>query len=103
MIPAHIRNRFSDHPQKIMSSIHMKLSEEMIELLEETATEHGFKKIQGLIRLYIREGLDRDNDKYTLTNDEIFLEMLRDKGVSESLIEQAIIDTNKVCSTQKDT
>ncbi len=99
MIPVRMRNKFSEHPQKIMAPVHLKLSEEMIELLEETAEEHGFDRIQPLIRLYIREGLDRDNDKYTLTHDAIFLETLRAKGVNEELIQQAIIDTNKVCTS----
>ncbi len=101
MIPVRMRNKFSDNPQKIMTPVHFKLSEEMISLLEETAEKHKFKTIHGLIRLYIREGLDRDNDKYTLIHDNLFLEKLREKGVNEELIQQAIIDTNKVCETQK--
>lgn len=101
MIPVRVKNKFSDHPQKVMRPISIRLSEEMIELLTETAHEHGFEKIQGLLRLYIREGLDRDNDKYTLAHDEIFIEKLRKKGVSEKIIEQAIIETNNVCTNQK--
>lgn len=101
MIPVRVKNKFSDHPQKVMRPISIRLSEEMIELLTETAHEHGFEKIQGLLRLYIREGLDRDNDKYTLVHDEIFIEKLRKKGVSEKIIEQAIIETNNVCTNQK--
>ncbi|WP_434354051.1 CopG family transcriptional regulator [Psychrobacter sp. HD31] len=100
MIPVRVRNKFYKTPQKIMRPVHFKLSEEMIALLTETAHEHGFNKIQGLMRLYIREGLDRDNDKYRIEHDEVFLQQLRDKGVSESIIEQAIIDANNVCRNQ---
>lgn len=101
MIPVRVRNKFSNCPQKIMRPVHFKLSEEMVSLLEETAKEHGFSKIQGLMRLYIREGLDRDNDKYRLEHDEVFIEQLREKGVSEAIIEQAIIDANNVCRDTK--
>ncbi len=100
MIPVRMRNKFSEHPHKIMVPVHFKLSEEMIGWLEETAEKHNFKTIHGLIRLYIREGLDRDNDNYTLIHDNVFLEKLREKGVNEELIEQAIIDTNKVCESK---
>ncbi len=94
IIPPHIRNKYSNHPQKITRPISIRLSEEMISLLEETAHEHGFRRIQGLIRLYIRQGLDRDHDGYTLADDELFIEQLRSKGVSNAIIEQAIIDTH---------
>ena len=100
MIPPHIRNKFSDHPQKITRPISIRLSEEMIRLLKETAEEHGFKRIQGLIRLYIRQGLDRDNDGYTLADDEVFIEKLRANGVSASIIEKAIIDTHSSFATK---
>ncbi|WP_227430842.1 CopG family transcriptional regulator [Psychrobacter sp. I-STPA6b] len=94
MLPPHIKNKFSEHPQKVMRPISIRLSEEMLLLLQETADEYGFNRIQGLLRLYIRQGLDRDNDKYTLAHDEVFLETLRQKGVSQKLIDEAIIDTN---------
>ena len=90
MIPARIKNKFSDHPQKIMRPISIRLSEEMIELLTATAAELGFKRIQGLIRLYIRQGLDRDHQDYTLAHDEMFIDTLRKNGVSQRIIDEAI-------------
>lgn len=96
MIPPHIKNKFSEHPQAIMRPIHLKLSESIIEHLEHTSQEHGFHCIQSLIRLYIRQGLDRDNINYSLAHDEVFLEQLRQKGISQKLIEQAIIETNEI-------
>ena len=68
MIPVRVKNKFSDYPQKIMRPVSIRLSEEMISLLEATSKELGFKRIQGLIRLYIRQGLDRDHQDYTLAN-----------------------------------
>ena len=99
MLPPHIRNKFSEHPQKIMRPVSIKLSEEMIGFLEEMADEHGFTRLQGLIRLYIRQGLDRDYDGYTLADDEVFIERLRAKGVSEDIIDAAIVDTHEVCAS----
>ena len=94
MIPARIKNKFSDHPQKIMRPISIRLSEEMISLLETTSSDLGFKRIQGLIRLYIRQGLDRDHQDYTLAHDEVFIETLRKRGVSQYIIDEAIVVTH---------
>ena len=94
MIPARIKNKFSDHPQKIMRPISIRLSEEMISLLEMTSSDLGFKRIQGLIRLYIRQGLDRDHQDYTLAHDEVFIETLRKRGVSQHIIDEAIVVTH---------
>ena len=94
MIPPHIKNKFSNHPQQISRPISIRLSEDLIAMLETTSQEFGFKRIQGLIRLYIRQGLDRDNDTYTLAHDEVFLETLRRKGVSQKLIDEAIADAS---------
>ena len=94
MIPVRIKNKFSDHPQKIMRPISIRLSEEMISLLEATSKELGFKRIQGLIRLYIRQGLDRDHQDYTLAHDEVFIESLRKRGVSQRIIDEAIVVTH---------
>ncbi|ADG61572.1 CopG family transcriptional regulator [Moraxella catarrhalis] len=97
MLPPHIKNRYSDHPQTIMRPVHLRLSEEIIQHLEDTAKVHGFSRIQGLIRLYIRQGLDRDNCNYTLANDMLFIEKLRKKGVSQSIIDEALTDVNQTC------
>ncbi|WLP93805.1 CopG family transcriptional regulator [Psychrobacter sp. M13] len=94
MIPTRIKNKFSDHPQKVTRPISIRLSEEMIELLNATSSELGFKRIQGLIRLYIRQGLDRDHQDYTLAHDELFIETLRKRGVSQRIIDEAIIKTH---------
>ena len=100
MIPVRIKNKFSAHPQKIMRPISIRLSEEMIELLGATSEELGFKRIQGLIRLYIRQGLDRDHQDYTLAHDEVFIETLRKNGVSQRIIDEAIVVTHNQHITQ---
>lgn len=97
MISPKIKNKYSSHPEVIMRPVHLRLSEEIIAHLEETASVHGFNRIQGLIRLYIRQGLDRDNCNYSLANDVLFIEKLRKKGVSQKIIDEALTDVNKNC------
>lgn len=97
MIHPRVKNKFSEHPTKISRPVSLRLTEEMISLLETTSRELGFKRIQGLIRLYIRQGLDRDNESYTLAHDEAFIESLRKKGVSEKIINEAIADISNKC------
>lgn len=98
MIHPRVKNKFSEHPTKISRPVSLRLTEEMIRMLETTSREMGFKRIQGLIRLYIRQGLDRDNDEYTLAHDEAFIESLRKKGVSEQIIKDAIADVSSTCA-----
>lgn len=100
MIHPRIKNKFSDHPQKISRPVSIRLSEDMIHMLETTSQELGFKRIQGLIRLYIRQGLDKDNDEYTLAHDEVFIESLREKGVSQKIIDEAIADVSEECPNE---
>lgn len=100
MLSPKIKNQFSDHPQTIMRPVPLKLSEEIIGHLEHTMGEHGFNTIQGLIRLYIRQGLDRDNSNYTLANDVLFIEELRKKGVSQKIIDEALVNVNKKCQSE---
>ena len=100
MIHPKIKNKFSDHPQKISRPVSIRLTEDMIRMLESTSSELGFKRIQGLIRLYIRQGLDRDNEEYTLAHDEVFIERLRSKGVSEKIINEAIAAVSSDCPNE---
>lgn len=102
MIPPRLRTKYSDHPQTIMRPVHLRLSEEILSHLEETAKNHRFNRIQGLIRLYIRQGLDRDNCNYSLSDDVLFIEKLRKKGVSQKIIDEALADVNKKCDLDCD-
>lgn len=100
MISPKIKNKLSKTPHATMRPIHLRLSETIITHLEETATERGFNNIQSLIRLYIRQGLDRDNANYTLAQDLLFIEKLQRKGVPEHIIKEALLDTNSVCDNE---
>ncbi|WP_395144031.1 CopG family transcriptional regulator [Moraxella atlantae] len=74
----------------VMVPLHIKLTEEMHALLADVAKAHGFPRIQGLIRLYIRQGLDAENVGYSLAQDRRFLEKLKRQGVSETIINEAL-------------
>lgn len=74
----------------VMVPLHIKLTEEMHALLSDVAKAHGFPRIQGLIRLYIRQGLDAENVGYSLAQDRRFLEKLKRQGVSEAIINEAL-------------
>lgn len=73
-----------------MRPLHLRLSKQVIDHLQTTAQEHHFKSIQALIRLYIRQGLSRDNPSYSLAEDTLFLAQLKKQGVSQALIDNAI-------------
>lgn len=97
MIPPRLKNKLLNQPGTTMRPVHLRLSEEIIAHLEDTAKAHGFNRIQGLIRLYIRQGLDKDNCNYSLADDVLFIEKLRKKGVSQKIIDEALNDVNKDC------
>ncbi|WP_315043988.1 CopG family transcriptional regulator [Faucicola mancuniensis] len=77
-------------PVQNMIPLHIKITEEMHELLTEVAKKHGFPRIQGLIRLYIRQGLDAEDINYSLANDSRFLNKLKRQGVSDEIIQSAL-------------
>ncbi|MDO4450074.1 MAG: CopG family transcriptional regulator [Moraxella sp.] len=75
--------------------IHLRLTNEIVEHLEKVKGEHGFESIQPLIRLYIRQGLDRDNSDYSLSHDVEFINELKEQGISEHVIEKALANVCK--------
>lgn len=77
-----------------MIPMHIKITEEMHELLTEVAKKHGFRRIQGLIRYYIRCGLDAEDVDYRLSQDTAFLNKLKRQGVSEEILAAALADND---------
>lgn len=86
----HRQKATTKKPPQVMVPIHIKITEEMHELLGEVAKKHGFPRIQGLIRLYIRQGLDAEDVNYSLAKDERFLQKLRRQGVSDEILAVAL-------------
>jgi len=90
--------------QQVMVPIHIKITEEMRDLLTQVAKSHGFPRIQGLIRLYIRRGLDAENVGYSLAKDSRFIEKLKRQGVADEVIFEAIEETaNEPAAKANDT
>ena len=85
--------------QQVMVPIHIKITEEMRDLLMQVAKNHGFPRIQGLIRLYIRRGLDAENVGYSLAKDSRFLEKLKRQGVPDEVIFGAIQEVANEAAT----
>lgn len=82
-------------PNQIMVPLHIKITEEMHELLTKVAQKHGFPRIQGLIRLYIRQGLDAEDIDYSLAKDRRFLNKLKRQGVSDEIIRSALTENDE--------
>lgn len=80
----------TNKPTQNMIPLHIKITEEMHDLLTEVAKKHGFPRIQGLIRLYIRQGLDAEDINYSLAKDSRFLTKLKRQGVSDDIIQSAL-------------
>lgn len=78
-----------------MVPLHIKITEEMHELLTKVAQKHGFPRIQGLIRLYIRQGLDAEDIDYSLAKDRRFLNKLKRQGVSDEIIRSALTENDE--------
>lgn len=95
MLNPSTRTKLRTHrQQQVMVPLHIKITEEMHDLLTEVAKKHGFPRIQGLIRLYIRQGLDAENIGYSLANDSRFLEKLKRQGVSDEILELALHESH---------
>lgn len=91
-----------DKPLKhSMIPLHIKLSEEMYILLTQVAKNHGFPRIQGLIRYYIRRGLDAENMGYRLKEDLVFINKLKRQGVSDEIIMRALTEGGLSTSYKK--
>lgn len=84
-----------------MVPMHIKITEEMHELLTEVAKKHGFRRIQGLIRYYIRCGLDAEDVDYRLSEDTAFLNKLKRQGVSEEILAAALADNTDSVPNKK--
>ena len=86
--------------QQVMVPIHIKITEEMRDLLAQVAKNHGFLPIQHLLRLYIRRGVDAGNVGYSHAKDSRFIEKLKRQGVSDEVIFGAIEDTANESETK---
>ncbi len=73
-----------------MTTISIRLPEDVIDDLKEIAPALGFSGYQPLIRSYIGQGLRVDLDKLEGSQVQMLTESLREQGISDEVISNAI-------------
>lgn len=87
MIPDRIKTRLSrDRP---MTSITLRIPEDVVESLKTIAPHKGLSGYQALLKAYVSEGLRRDEAVYVYGPAARLAEALKKRGVSAKLIEEA--------------
>jgi hypothetical protein len=77
---------------RTMTTISMRLPEDVIEDLKEIAPALGFSGYQPLIRAYIGQGLRKDLARMENSQVQILAESLRRHGVKDEVISEAIAE-----------
>ena len=77
-----------------MVSISVQIPEDVIDDLKRVAPQLGFSGYQPLIRAYIGQGLREDLARLESPALQSFVENLRQRGVDEDVISQALTDSN---------
>ncbi len=88
MIPDRIKNRLAkDRP---MTSITLRIPVDVVEAMKEIAPQRGFSGYQALLKSYIAEGLRRDEAQFAFGPAARLVEVLKKRGVPESVLEEAV-------------
>ena len=77
---------------RTMTTISMRIPEDVIEDLKELAPALGFSGYQPLIRAYIGQGLRKDLARLENSQVQILTESLRRHGVKDEIISEAIAE-----------
>jgi len=77
---------------RVMTTISMRIPEDVIEDLKEIAPALGFSGYQPLIRAYIGQGLRKDLARMENSQVQILAESLRRHGVKDEVISEAIAE-----------
>jgi hypothetical protein len=86
-----IRDRL--RPDRPMTTISLRMPEDVIEQLKSIAPRLGFSGYQPLIRAYIGQGLRQDLERLEQSPGlDRLVESLRRHGVSEEIIRQAMAE-----------
>jgi hypothetical protein len=78
-----------------MTTITMRMPEDVIEDLKSIAPVLGFSGYQPLMRTYIGQGLRQDLERLEDNTMTTFIESLKHKGVSEKLIKKSLRELNQ--------
>lgn len=77
---------------RTMTTISMRLPEDVIDDLKEVAPALGFSGYQPLIRAYIGQGLRKDLARMENSQVQLLTESLRRHGVKDEVISEAIAE-----------
>ena len=77
---------------RVMTTISMRLPEDVIDDLKEVAPVLGFSGYQPLIRAYIGQGLRKDLARMENSQAQILAESLRRHGVKDEVISEVIAE-----------
>ena len=78
-----------------MVPISMRIPEDVVEDLKRVAPQLGFSGYQPLIRAYVGQGLREDLSRLDSSSSlETFVENLRQRGVDEAVIKEALTESN---------
>jgi len=88
MISERIKTRLAkDRP---MTSITLRIPVDVVTSMKEIAPQRGFSGYQALLKSYISEGLRRDEAQYTFGTAARLIEVLKKRGVSKKVLDEAI-------------
>lgn len=72
-----------------MTSITLRIPEDVVASLKEIAPHKGFSGYQALLKAYIGEGLRRDEAQLSQDKTVRLIDALKRRGVSEEILHQA--------------
>ena len=75
-----------------MTSITLRIAQDVIESLKAIAPMKGMSGYQTLLKAYISEGLRRDEAEYLSDATQRLAEALKARGVDPRLVEEAVRD-----------
>lgn len=88
-----------------MTTISLRMPQTLVDELKAIAPKLGFSGYQPLIRAYVGQGLQADQERLKSSQElDVLLESLRSHGVSESVLGSAVAEARavyQVQSTQK--
>jgi hypothetical protein len=75
-----------------MTSITLRIPEDVVTSLKEIAPHKGFSGYQALLKTYIGEGLRRDESLLSQDKTARLIEALKKHGVSDEILQQAALE-----------
>ena len=79
---------------RTMSSVTLRIPQDVIDDLKRIAPQLGFSGYQPLIRAYVGQGLRQDIERLEGSNLNKFVESLKKHGVEDSIISDAMAEVS---------